>query len=126
MHEISREMEEPIETIRALRRVAASELSLDAPIDRSDGNSASFGERFAGVEATEIEADVEALPLEYLQAVAGDTLIGHWQELFERLKYHDLGTEAAPYTAKFQPDYAGANDPVLRRVNPAIPRYPHE
>ena len=61
MNEISREMEEPIETIRALRRVAASELSLDAPIDRSDGNSASFGERFAGVEATEIEADVEAL-----------------------------------------------------------------
>jgi RNA polymerase primary sigma factor len=61
MNEISREMEEPIETIRALRRVAASELSLDAPIDRSDGNSASFGERFAGVEATEIETDVEAL-----------------------------------------------------------------
>ena len=54
-------MEEPIETIRALRRVAASELSLDAPIDRSDGNSARFGERFAGVEATEIEADVEAI-----------------------------------------------------------------
>ena len=54
-------MEEPIETIRALRRVAASELSLDAPIDRSDGNSASFGERFAGMEATDIEEDVEAI-----------------------------------------------------------------
>jgi len=54
-------MEEPIETIRALRRVAASELSLDAPIDRSDGNSASFGERFAGIEATDIEQDVEAI-----------------------------------------------------------------
>jgi RNA polymerase primary sigma factor len=54
-------MEEPIETIRALRRVAASELSLDAPIDRSDGNSASFGERFAGIEATDIEEDVEAI-----------------------------------------------------------------
>ena len=54
-------MEEPIETIRALRRVAASELSLDAPIDRSDGNSASFGERFAGIEATDIEEDVESI-----------------------------------------------------------------
>ena len=61
IQEISREMEEPIETIRALRRVAASELSLDAPIDRSDGNSASFGERFAGIEATDIEEDVEAI-----------------------------------------------------------------
>jgi RNA polymerase primary sigma factor len=36
-------------------------LSLDAPIDRSDGNSASFGERFAGIEATDIEEDVEAI-----------------------------------------------------------------
>ncbi|MED5199334.1 MAG: sigma-70 family RNA polymerase sigma factor, partial [Gemmatimonadota bacterium] len=52
---------EPIETIRALRKVAASELSLDAPIDRSDGNSASFGERFAGIEATDIEEDVESI-----------------------------------------------------------------
>jgi RNA polymerase primary sigma factor len=54
-------MEEPIETIRALRRVAASELSLDAPIDRSDRDSASFGERFAGAEAVDIEEDVEAV-----------------------------------------------------------------
>ena len=29
--EIAEEMEEPVDTIRALRRVAASELSLDAP-----------------------------------------------------------------------------------------------
>lgn len=42
--EIATEMEEPVETVRALRRVAASELSLDAPIDRSDRDSASFGE----------------------------------------------------------------------------------
>ena len=36
-------------------------MSLDAPIDRSDGNSASFGERFAGIEATDIEEDVESI-----------------------------------------------------------------
>ena len=59
--EIASEMEEQVETIRALRRVAASELSLDAPIDRSDRNGASFGERFSGAEASEIEQDVEAL-----------------------------------------------------------------
>jgi RNA polymerase primary sigma factor len=34
--EIADEMGEPVETVRALRRVAASELSLDAPIDRGD------------------------------------------------------------------------------------------
>ena len=47
IQELAREMEEPVETIRALRRVAASELRLDAPVDRSDGNSARFGERFS-------------------------------------------------------------------------------
>jgi len=58
--EIAEEMGEPVETIRALRRVAASELSLDAPVDRGDRDSASFGERFAGVESEDIEEAVEA------------------------------------------------------------------
>src|SRR5215213_4624518 len=58
--EIAEEMAEPIDTIRALRRVAASELSLDAPLDRGDRDSASFGERFAGSEAVEIEEEVES------------------------------------------------------------------
>jgi RNA polymerase primary sigma factor len=57
--EIADEMGEPVETIRALRRVAASELSLDAPIDRGDRDSASFGERFAGAESDDIEEQVE-------------------------------------------------------------------
>lgn len=57
--EIADEMGEPLETIRALRRVAASELSLDAPIDRGDRDSASFGERFSGSEDEDIEDVVE-------------------------------------------------------------------
>jgi RNA polymerase primary sigma factor len=58
--EIADEMAEPVDTVRALRRVAASELSLDAPIDRGDRDSASFGERFAGAEAEDIEESVES------------------------------------------------------------------
>ena len=58
--EIASEMEEPVGTIRALRRVAASELSLDAPIGPRDRDSASFGERFSGAEASDIENNVEA------------------------------------------------------------------
>ncbi|MGH7475902.1 MAG: sigma-70 family RNA polymerase sigma factor [Longimicrobiales bacterium] len=57
--EIAQQMGEPLETIRALRRVAASELSLDAPIDRGDRDSASFGERFAGADTDDIEDLVE-------------------------------------------------------------------
>jgi RNA polymerase primary sigma factor len=58
--EIADEMGEPVDTVRALRRVAASELSLDAPIDRGDRDSSSFGERFAGAESDQIEEEVEA------------------------------------------------------------------
>lgn len=58
--EIADEMDEPVETVRALRRVAASELSLDAPIDRGDRDSASFGERFANIDAEDIEERVES------------------------------------------------------------------
>ncbi len=58
-HELANEMQEPLETVRALRRVAATELSLDAPLDRGDRDSASFGERFAGAQGAEIEEDVE-------------------------------------------------------------------
>ncbi len=58
--ELAREMREPVETVRTLRRVAAAELSLDAPLDRGDRDSASFGERFAGSDAEDIEEDMEA------------------------------------------------------------------
>ena len=57
--EIAEEMEQPMETVRALRRVASPELSLDAPLDKSDRASASFGERFAGMDDGDIEEDVE-------------------------------------------------------------------
>jgi len=54
-------MEVPVDTIRALRRVAASELSLDAPIVQGDRDSASFGERFWEGEASDIEENIEAI-----------------------------------------------------------------
>ena len=57
--EIADEMKEPVETVRALRRVASAELSLDAPLDKSDRDSASFGERFSGADESDIEVDVE-------------------------------------------------------------------
>ena len=52
--EIAKTMEEPMATVRALRRVASAELSLDASLDKSDRDSASFGERFAGTDDVDI------------------------------------------------------------------------
>jgi RNA polymerase primary sigma factor len=53
--EISRLLEETPEQIRAAKQMSATEVSLDAPIDRSDREASTLGERFAGVDGTEIE-----------------------------------------------------------------------
>jgi len=58
--EIAEEMDEPVDTVRTLRRVSSSELSLDAPLDENDRDSASFGERFADMDEEDIEGEVEA------------------------------------------------------------------
>ncbi|MFW6191838.1 MAG: sigma-70 family RNA polymerase sigma factor [Gemmatimonadota bacterium] len=57
--EIAEDMDEPVETVRTLRRVSSSELSLDAPLDENDRDSASFGERFTGSDEEDIEHKVE-------------------------------------------------------------------
>src|SRR5829696_4933459 len=54
-HEISRLLEEPVEQVRASRQMSSTEVSLDAPVDRSDRDAATLGERFAGTDSVDIE-----------------------------------------------------------------------
>jgi len=53
--EIAQALEDTVANVRSARRMTAAELSLDAPIDRSDKDAATFGERFSGQEGNEIE-----------------------------------------------------------------------
>ena len=53
--EVSQLLDETPENVRAARQMSATEVSLDAPIDRSDREASTLGERFAGVDGTEIE-----------------------------------------------------------------------
>ncbi len=53
--EIARALEDTEENVRSARRMTAAEISLDAPIDRTDKDAATVGERFAGQEGLEIE-----------------------------------------------------------------------
>ena len=53
--EIGRLIEDTPENVRAARQMSATEVSLDAPIDRSDREASTLGERFAGVDGQEIE-----------------------------------------------------------------------
>ena len=58
-HELSYAMGEPLENIRVLRRVAAAELSLDAPVDSGERGGSNYGERVAGTGADHIVRGVE-------------------------------------------------------------------
>ena len=53
--EIGRLLDETPEQVRAAKQMSATEVSLDAPIDRSDREACTLGERFAGVDGAEIE-----------------------------------------------------------------------
>jgi RNA polymerase primary sigma factor len=59
-NEIARALDDSVENVRSARRMTAAEISLDAPIDRTDRDAATLGERFAGQEGTEIEDTTEA------------------------------------------------------------------
>jgi RNA polymerase primary sigma factor len=53
--ELGKLLEESPETVRAARQMSAIEISLDAPVDRSDQGASTLGERFAGAEGLDIE-----------------------------------------------------------------------
>jgi RNA polymerase primary sigma factor len=53
--EIGRLLEQSPENVRAAKQMSATEVSLDAPIDRSDREACTLGERYAGVDGGEIE-----------------------------------------------------------------------
>lgn len=53
--ELGRLLDESPETVRMARRISATEVSLDAPIDRGDRDAATLGERFADGDGDEIE-----------------------------------------------------------------------
>ena len=49
-NEISRLLEETPEAVRAAKQMSSTEVSLDAPIDRSDREASTLGERLDGVD----------------------------------------------------------------------------
>jgi len=59
-NEIAQALEDSVENVRTARRMTAAELSLDAPVDRSDKDAATLGERFAGQEGGEIEEKTDS------------------------------------------------------------------
>jgi RNA polymerase primary sigma factor len=53
--EIGLLIEESAEVVRSAKQMSATEVSLDAPVDRSDREASTLGERFAGIDGSDIE-----------------------------------------------------------------------
>src|SRR5918992_680012 len=69
-NELGRMLDETPDTVRSAKQMSATELSLDAPIDRSDREACTLGERFAGAEGAEIEERTDFnLMREYIDKV---------------------------------------------------------
>lgn len=58
--EIAIALNDSVDNIRSARRMTSAELSLDAPVERSDKTASTFGERFAGAGGGEIEDKTDA------------------------------------------------------------------
>lgn len=57
--ELGRLLEESPDHVREAKQMSSPELSLDAPVDRSDREASTLGERFPGVDGTEIEETLD-------------------------------------------------------------------
>jgi RNA polymerase primary sigma factor len=58
--EIATALNDTVENIRTARRMSAGEISLDAPVERTDKTGSSLGERVAGTGGTDIEEKTDA------------------------------------------------------------------
>ncbi len=88
-------------------------------IDHVDRPVRDLGARDLGA-----QLDVEAQLPEMTQSLLGDRLIGHRQELVERLQHRHFAPQAAPNAAEFESDDAGADDAETFRHRVEFQRVP--
>jgi RNA polymerase primary sigma factor len=68
--ELARVLDEPEAQVRHSKSISTTEVSLDAPVDRSDREASTFGERFAGVHPDDIEETTDVtLMKEFIQRI---------------------------------------------------------
>lgn len=93
--EVARLIGETSDTVRASRQMSATEVSLDAPIDRSDREASTLGERFAGVDGAEIEEVTDyKLMREFIERVFRKYLTPRERKILYLYYGLDEGSEA--------------------------------
>jgi RNA polymerase primary sigma factor len=93
--EIATALNDTLDNIRSARRMTSTEVSLDAPVERHDSGSASFGERVAGSSTGDIEDLVDAgLRKEFLAALFRRYLTPREQRILALYYGLEEGSEA--------------------------------
>src|SRR5678815_1443812 len=93
--ETAQVLDEPVETIRQARLVSTVEVSLDAPVERHDSGSATFGERVAGTGTGDIEDLVDTgLRKEFLSSLFRRYLTPREQRILALYYGLEEGSEA--------------------------------
>jgi RNA polymerase primary sigma factor len=93
--EIATALSESVENVRSARRMTSPELSLDAPLERSDKGAGTMGERFAGVEGGEIEEQTDAhLMREFIDRIFERYLTPRERKILYLYYGMDEGSEA--------------------------------
>jgi RNA polymerase primary sigma factor len=93
--ETAQVLNESVETIRASRLVSTVEVSLDAPVERSDSSSATFGERVAGAGGGDIEEFVDVgLQRDFLRGLFARYLTPREQRILSLYYGLEEGSEA--------------------------------
>jgi RNA polymerase primary sigma factor len=93
--EIGRLLGEPVENIRAARQMSGTEVSLDAPIDRSDRDTVTLGERFSGGDGSDIEERTDMrLMREFIERVFNKYLSPRERKILSLYYGLEEGSEA--------------------------------
>jgi RNA polymerase primary sigma factor len=93
--ETAQVLHESVDTIRASRLVSTVEVSLDAPVERSDSSSATFGERVAGEGGGDIEDFVDVgLQRDFLRGLFARYLTPREQRILALYYGLEEGSEA--------------------------------
>lgn len=93
--ETARVLDESVETIRSSRLVSTVEISLDAPVERSESGSATFGERVPGAQGGEIEEFVDSgLQKQFLSKLFGEYLTPRERRILSLYYGLEEGSEA--------------------------------
>lgn len=93
--EIATALNDSVDNIRTARRMTTAELSLDAPVERSDKAASTFGERFAGTEGGEIEENTDAhLTREFIDRIFEQYLTPRERKILHLYYGLEEGSEA--------------------------------